>query len=147
MLLLTAFLLFLSERVKGGRKDIGYKEAFVIGIAQAFAVMPGLSRSGSTIATGLLLGVDKSKVAKFSFLMVMIPILGESFLELVSGGFAASESGIDPLVLLLGGVAAFLSGLFACKMMIKIVSKAKLWIFSIYCLAAGALTIILSVMN
>ena len=147
MLLLTAFLLFLSERVKGGRKDIGYKEAFVIGIAQAFAVMPGLSRSGSTIATGLLLGVDKSKVAKFSFLMVMIPILGESFLELVSGGFAASESGIDPLVLLLGGAAAFLSGLFACKMMIKIVSKAKLWIFSIYCLAAGALTIILSVMN
>ena len=147
MLLLTAFLLFLSERVKGGRKDIGYKEAFVIGIAQAFAVMPGLSRSGSTIATGLLLGVDKSKVAKFSFLMVMIPILGESFLELVSGGFAASESGIDPLVLLLGGVAAFLSGLFACKMMIKIVSKAKLWIFSIYCLAAGILTIILSVMN
>ncbi len=147
MLLLTAFLLFLSERVKGGRKDIGYKEAFVIGVAQAFAVMPGLSRSGSTIATGLLLGVDKSKVAKFSFLMVMIPILGESFLELVSGGFAASESGIDPLVLLLGGAAAFLSGLFACKMMIKIVSKAKLWIFSIYCLAAGALTIILSVMN
>ncbi len=147
MLLLTAFLLFLSERVKGGRKDIGYKEAFVIGIAQAFAVMPGLSRSGSTIATGLLLGVDKSKVAKFSFLMVMIPILGESFLELVSGGFAASESGIDPLVLLLGGAAAFLSGLFACKMMIKIVSKAKLWIFSIYCLAAGTLTIILSVMN
>lgn len=141
MLLVTSLLLFLSERIKSGAKDIGYKEAFIVGIAQACAVLPGLSRSGSTIATGLLLGVDKSKIAKFSFLMVLVPILGEAFLELLGGGFSPKESGIAPGVLLAGGVSAFLSGLFACKLMINIVRRAKLWIFSLYCLAVGVITI------
>lgn len=142
MLIVTSFLLFISERINVGSKDISYGRAFVIGIAQAFAVLPGLSRSGSTIATGLLLGVEKSRMAKFSFLMVLVPILGEAFLELVNGGFSASESGIEPSVLLVGGISAFLSGVFACKVMIEIVRKSRLWIFSMYCLAVGVAVIV-----
>ncbi len=116
---------------------IGYKEAFIIGIAQAAAVLPGLSRSGSTISTGLMLGVKKSAVAQFSFLMVLIPILGEAFLELMGGDFSGAESGISALPLILGFITAFLSGLFACTLMISLVKKAKLWGFAIYCAIAG----------
>lgn len=119
-------------------KLIGYKEAIIIGLAQAVAVLPGLSRSGSTISTGLMLGVKKSAVAQFSFLMVLVPILGEAFLELVGGDFSVAESGLSGLSLSLGFVTAFLSGLFACTLMINLVKKAKLWGFAIYCAIAGA---------
>lgn len=146
MLLITAGLLslseYLSKKQNGVGHPVGWKDAIIIGIAQACAVLPGLSRSGSTISTGLLLGVKKADVAQFSFLMVLVPILGEAFLELVSGEFAGESSGIGGLPLLLGFVAAFLSGLFACTLMINIVKKAKLWWFAIYCVIAGALCLI-----
>jgi undecaprenyl-diphosphatase len=104
-------------------------------VAQAIAVIPGLSRSGSTIATGLLCGVKKEEVTRFSFLMVLIPILGEAFLDVVGGDFGQSSVGMLPL--LLGFAAAFVSGLFACKFMIAIVKKAKLRWFALYCALVG----------
>lgn len=111
-----------------------------MGLAQAVAVLPGLSRSGSTIATGLLCGVKKEDVTRFSFLMVLIPILGESFLEMVDGGF--SESTVGTLPLLLGFLAAFVSGLFACRVMIAMVRKARLKWFALYCVLVGLACII-----
>ena len=108
------------------------------------AVLPGLSRSGSTIATGMMLGVKKDQIAKFSFLMVLVPILGEAFLDLVSGEFAASRSGLDPVNLSLGFVSAFVSGLLACKIMIALVKKTKLLGFAIYCAIIGIGCIIYS---
>lgn len=156
MLIVTALLLSVSDYVTKKRarmakdgeeigKEVGYKEAIIIGLAQSVAVLPGLSRSGSTIATGLLCGVKKSSMAQFSFLMVLVPILGEAFLELVSGEFAAGASGISSGALLLGFVSAFVSGFLACKWMINIVKRAKLVYFAIYCALAGVLSIILSV--
>ena len=146
MLFITAGLLslseYLSKKQNGQGRPVGWKDAIIIGIAQACAVLPGLSRSGSTISTGLLLGVKKEDVAQFSFLMVLVPILGEAFLELIGGELAGAESGISALSLSLGFVAAFLSGLFACKLMINIVKKAKLWIFALYCAIVGAACII-----
>lgn len=118
-------------------KMLGYKEAFIIGCTQSFAVLPGLSRSGTTISTGLFLGVKKSAVAQFSFLMVLVPILGEAILELFDGGFSVEASGISFAALSLGFLSAFLSGLFACTLMINLVKKAKLWGFAIYCALAG----------
>ena len=146
-LLLTSALLFFSDlasRVpktsapKQGevRNGISYWQAFVVGLSQALAVIPGLSRSGTTISTGLICGVRRDVMAQFSFLMVLIPILGESFLEVVGGEFASSSVGALPLVL--GFVAAFVSGLFACKVMIALVRKAKLSWFAVYCLIAAA---------
>ena len=122
------------------RNGIGWWQAFVIGIGQAVAVLPGLSRSGTTISTGLLCGVKREVVAQFSFLMVLVPILGEAFLDLVGGDFAASQIGLLPL--LLGFAAAFLSGLFACKVMIALVKRAKLKWFALYCGLVGAAVII-----
>lgn len=156
MLALTAALLCISElsmraaaRRNAGKdanegRSIGFKEAFIIGCAQAIAVLPGLSRSGSTIATGLILGVKKSEVAKFSFLMVIVPILGEAFLDLVGGDFSASAVGTMPLMI--GFVSAFVSGYAACKWMISIVRKAHLWGFAIYCALVGSACIISSIL-
>lgn len=146
-LLATAVLLFFSDYAsRPGRKSvfpenasrngISYKQAFAVGLGQAFAVIPGLSRSGTTISTGLICGVRREVIAQFSFLMVLIPILGETFLEVVGGEFGASSVGALPLVL--GFVSAFLSGLFACKVMIALVKRAKLSWFALYCLAAAA---------
>lgn len=146
-LVLTALLLFFSDfasRRTGGsrasskeyRNGVSYWQAFVIGISQAFAVVPGLSRSGTTISTGLICGVKRSAMAQFSFLMVLVPILGESFLELLKGEFSSSSVGALPLAL--GFVSAFLSGLFACRVMIALVKKARLSWFAIYCLLAAA---------
>jgi len=109
----------------------------VIGLAQAVAVLPGLSRSGATISTGLLLGKDRSAVVKFSFLMVLIPVLGQAFLDLMKGGFSPQASGIPISSLLIGFFAAYLSGLAACSWMIALVKKAKLWGFVLYCALAG----------
>ena len=140
-LLVTALLLILSQRMKSQEKPIKYKDALIIGLAQACAVVPGLSRSGTTIATGLMLGLKKDEVAKFSFLMVLIPILGEAFLQTVSGELSTVSVGIGVLPLICGFLAAFLSGLFACKVMIALVKKAKLTGFAIYCAIAGLISI------
>ena len=126
----------LSER-KGYRNGISYWQAFVVGLGQALAVVPGLSRSGTTISTGLLCGVRRDVMAQFSFLMVMIPILGESFLQLVGGEMTASS--IAPLSLVLGFLAAFVSGLFACRVMIALVKKARLSWFAVYCAIVAVL--------
>lgn len=145
MLLVTAALLafsyFARPRVK---EKISYLDAFIIGLAQACAVLPGLSRSGSTIATGLLLGNKKESVAKFSFLMVLIPILGESLLDLLKGGFSVSASGIPTFSLVVGFVAAFVSGALACRLMLRVVKEGKLIWFAVYCAVAGILTLVLS---
>lgn len=146
MLLVTAALLTFSFYAKPRQKDkISIKDAFIIGLAQACAVMPGLSRSGSTIATGLLLGNKKESLAQFSFLMVIPPILGEALLDIlkaVKGDEAFG--GIDALPLTVGFIAAFVSGCLACKWMINIVKKGKLIYFGIYCAIAGAVTLICS---
>jgi len=147
-LLLTAVLLTFSYYYKPRQKaEISKKDAFIIGLAQACAVLPGLSRSGSTIATGLLLGDDKAKLAQFSFLMVIPPILGEALLDgmkLMKGEAIAGD--IPALSLIVGFVAAFVSGCLACKWMINIVKKGKLVYFGIYCAIAGALTLILNLL-
>ena len=138
MLLLTAILLLVAQCAPSKGFPLKYRDAFVIGIAQAVAVLPGLSRSGATIATGLLLGKERSAVVRFSFLMVLVPILGQAFLDLVQGGFSLEASGISPWSLLVAFAAAYLSGLAACRWMIALVRKAKLWGFVIYCAVAGA---------
>ena len=150
-LLVTAVLLFFSDMASGKgtvltvksdepakeyRNGISYWQALAVGLGQAFAVAPGLSRSGTTISTGLICGVKREVMAQFSFLMVLVPILGEAFLEIVGGGFA--ESSVGALPLLLGFVSAFLSGLLACKVMIALVKKAKLSWFALYCVLAAA---------
>ena len=146
-LIVTALLLFFSDYAsRPGRKSIfpaneyrngiSYWQAFAVGLGQAFAVVPGLSRSGTTISTGLICGVRREVMAQFSFLMVLVPILGETFLELVGGEFGASSVG--GLALVLGFVSAFLSGLFACKAMVALVKKAKLSWFALYCFVAAA---------
>lgn len=145
-LCVTAVLLYVSEwlskRREGLGHEVGYKDAIIIGLAQAVAVLPGLSRSGTTIATGLLCGVKKESVTQFSFLMVLIPILGEAFLELLDllQGEVVSSLGIIPMVV--GFLAAFISGCLACKFMINIVRRQKLIYFAIYCLFAGIFAII-----
>ncbi|MDR1583555.1 MAG: undecaprenyl-diphosphate phosphatase [Prevotellaceae bacterium] len=144
MLLLTAALLLFSHFARKGEKSISYSNAFVIGLAQAFAVLPGLSRSGTTISTGLLLGNNRNEIAKFSFLMVLVPILGEAFLDLIGGDFSPAASGIATFPLIIGFVGAYISGLFACKLMIKLVSQVKLYWFAIYCTVVGIIAIVYS---
>lgn len=145
MLFLTAALLAFSYYAKPRLKEkITFRDALIIGLAQACAVMPGLSRSGSTIATGLLLGNKKESVAKFSFLMVVAPILGEALLDLKKGGFALEASGISAGALATGFIAAFVTGALACNLMINIVKRGKLIYFSYYCVVAGVIAIILS---
>ena len=149
-LIFTSALLFFSDYSsksdsprsggKEARNGISYWQALVVGLGQALAVIPGLSRSGTTISTGLICGVRRDVMAQFSFLMVLIPILGETFLEVVGGEFASSTVGALPL--LVGFVSAFLSGLFACKVMIALVKKAKLSYLAIYCLIAAAVIFI-----
>lgn len=143
-LLVTSFLLYLSGVLKPKEKGITFRNALIIGVAQSVAVIPGLSRSGATISTGLLLGARREDIAKFSFLMVLVPILGEAFLELVSGGFASESTGIGVLPLAAGFLAAFTSGLFACKAMIALVKKTKLKGFALYCAILGVIAIIYS---
>ncbi len=144
MLLLTALLLTLATYLGTGKRDISYRDAFIIGLAQCLAVLPGLSRSGTTIATGLLLGNKKDSIAQFSFLMVLIPILGENILSLLSGEMATSS--ISAGALIAGFLGAFISGWAACKFMIGIVKKGKLVYFAIYCLIVGTIVILSQVL-
>lgn len=145
-LLITASLLLFSYYAKPRQKEhISWKDALVIGIAQAIAVLPGVSRSGSTIATGLMLGNKKESMAQFSFLMVIPPILGEALLDVLK--MLKGEDvmgGIEALPLVIGFLAAFLSGCVACKWMINIVKKGKLIYFGIYCAIVGVVTILCS---
>ncbi len=142
MLLVTALLLFLSHFKQSREREITYLDGLVIGIAQMLAVLPGISRSGATISTGLLLGNKRELVARFSFLMVLVPILGANLLDLMSGEMN-QEGGIGALPLAIGFLAAFISGLLACKWMIGIVKKGKLLYFAIYCLIIGSVAILL----
>jgi len=143
----TAVLLVLASTIKPKEKtELGWRDAFIIGLAQAVAaIFPGLSRSGSTISTGILLGNNKEKIAKFSFLMVLIPILGEAVLDMndfLSVSNAASF--LSPAVLLSGFIAAFITGCVACKWMISLVKRGKLIYFAIYCAIAGTFAVIYS---
>jgi len=143
MLLVTAILLMITHLVKfKQQKEISYLGAFIIGVSQAIAVLPGLSRSGATISTGLLLGNKRADVAQFSFLMVLVPILGETFLNILGGDFSPEASGISMTAMIVGFLAAFLSGLFACKVMIAIVKRSKLIYFAGYCAIVGVATLI-----
>ena len=154
-LIVTACLLTLSDWMAGRkasgkdaagdgaaeyRNGISFWQALVVGIGQALAVIPGLSRSGTTISTGLICGVKRQNMAQFSFLMVLVPILGEAFLDIVGGAFSSSSVGVGPL--LAGFAAAFVSGLFACKVMIALVRKAQLKWFGLYCVLAGLAVLI-----
>ena len=136
----------LSADVPEVRNGINFWQAFVVGIGQALAVAPGLSRSGTTIATGLLCGVKRSVMAQFSFLMVLVPILGEQFLDILKAvsGEVSLGGGLSLVCLAAGFVAAFLAGLFACKAMVALVRKAKLGWFALYCLVVAVLIFILA---
>lgn len=151
-LLVTAALLLFSDfatsrravAVESSRNGISWWQAFVVGLGQAVAVVPGLSRSGTTVSTGLICGVKRDVVAQFSFLMVLVPILGEAFLDVVGGDFAAASIGALPLAL--GFLAAFFSGYIACVAMIALVKKARLRWFALYCALVGIGVIIYSVL-
>lgn len=135
MLLLTGILLFLADRAKNTNREVSFKHALIIGIAQAIAILPGISRSGATIATSVLLGIDRSKAAKFSFLMVVPLIFGKMIKDILSGDVA--DSTVPFTELTVGFFAAFFTGLLACKLMISLVKKSKLIYFSIYCFLVG----------
>lgn len=141
-LVVTALLLFFSGRFGAKEGKITYGKAFIVGIGQALAVIPGLSRSGTTISTGLLCGIRRGEIAQFSFLMVLVPILGEAFLDIVGGEAAASSVGALPLAV--GFLTAFASGLFACKAMMALVKKARLDWFALYCAVVGLAVVFFS---
>lgn len=145
MLLVTALLLFLTTRVQSEGKSINFAHAFIIGLAQMCAILPGISRSGSTIATALLMNIDKEKAAKFSFLMVLIPIFGQAVLDIkdILEDPGLWSLGVD--ITIAGFLASFFSGLFACTIMLKIVKQGKLYYFSIYCTLVGLLAIAVGV--
>lgn len=135
MLLFTGILLFLADRAKSTNREVSFKHAIIIGIAQAIAILPGISRSGATIATSVLLGIDRAKAAKFSFLMVVPLIFGKMIKDILSGDVL--DSTVPFAELTVGFFAAFFTGLLACKLMISLVKKSKLIYFSIYCFLVG----------
>lgn len=146
MLLITALLLFFTDRSKNPQQEHSWKTVFITGLAQAVAILPGISRSGATIATSILLGVKKEEAARFSFLMVLPPIVGATLLKvkaLFSEEMVATEQ-LEPHLLIIGFLAAFIAGCFACTWMINLVKKSKLSYFAIYCALAGTLAIIFS---
>lgn len=154
-LLVTAFLLLLSDfltsrlnYVNNYRNGISYWQALLVGVGQAFAVAPGLSRSGTTIATGLVSGVKRDRIAQFSFLMVLVPIVGEQFLDCLGLVFlpaGETVASVGAVPILVGALSAFLSGLFACKVMIAIVKKARLGWFALYCALVGTLILVFGI--
>ena len=139
MLIITALLLWLADKAKDTQKPVSFQNAFTIGVAQAIAMLPGISRSGATISTSVLLGNDKARAARFSFLMVVPLIFGKIAKDLLSGDIT-TESG-NFTALSVGFVAAFISGLIACTWMIKLVKKSKLSWFAIYCLIVGVIAV------
>lgn len=145
MLIITGLLLFLADRAKNTNKKVSYVDAFVIGVSQAIAMLPGISRSGATISTSVLLGNDKSKAARFSFLMVVPLILGKIAKDILSGDLTYDSQSFPALAI--GFVAAFIAGLFACTWMIKLVKRSKLKYFAIYCAIVGVIAITVSLIN
>ncbi|HAN19216.1 MAG: UDP-diphosphatase [Bacteroidetes bacterium GWC2_33_15] len=143
MLIITALLLAFTYYAKDRQKEISYKDSLVIGIAQAIAVIPGISRSGATIATGLYLGNKKEHIARFSFLMVLIPIIGANLMSLKGTDFSQSSS-VSVVPLIIGFIAAFVTGLLACRWMINIVKRGKLIYFAVYCFIIGLIAILFS---
>jgi len=143
MLIITALLLYLADRAKNTNKSVSFSNAFIIGISQAIAILPGISRSGATISTSVLLGNDKTKAARFSFLMVVPLIFGKIAKDILNGELTYESSNFLPLSI--GFVAAFIAGLFACTWMIALVKKSKLTYFSIYCAIVGLIAIIWAV--
>lgn len=139
--IISALFLVLTLFIKPKEKPIGYIDSFIIGIAQAIAVLPAISRSGVTIATGMMLGNKKSEIAKFSFLMVLIPIIGANLVEMRSGNF--TTEGTSLYIILIGFTAAFISGYFACKWMINLVKRGNLLWFAVYCIFVGIFSILL----
>jgi undecaprenyl-diphosphatase len=135
MLVLTGLLLFLADRAKRSEKTVGFGHAFIIGISQAIAILPGISRSGATISTSVLLGIDREKAARFSFLMVVPLILGKIAKDLMDGNISSELTNVMPLAV--GFTAAFISGLVACTWMISLVKKSQLRYFSYYCFVVG----------
>jgi len=145
MLIVTAILLFLADKAKNTDKKVSFKNAFIIGISQAIAMIPGISRSGATISTSVLLGNDKTKAARFSFLMVVPLIFGKIAKDLFSGELSFESQNITALSF--GFIAAFVAGLFACTWMIALVKKSKLSYFAIYCVVVGVIAITFSLLN
>jgi undecaprenyl-diphosphatase len=142
MLLITGALLILADRAKNTDKEVTYSSAIIVGIAQAIAILPGISRSGATISTSVLLGIDREKAARFSFLMVVPLIFGKIGKDILFGEFTAGTE--NSMVLVFGFIAAFLTGTIACVWMIKLVKKSKLSYFAIYCFILGITAITLS---
>ena len=139
--MISAMLLFMTLFIKPKERPIGFIDSFIIGVAQAIAVLPGISRSGATIATGMMIGNKKSDIAKFSFLMVLLPIIGANLVEMKSGDF--STEGTSVFVIITGFVTAFIAGYFACKWMINLVKKGNLIWFAVYCMIVGVFSILL----
>ena len=140
MLILTGFLLFMADKAKPSEKKINIKSSIIIGISQAIAIIPGISRSGATISTAVLLGIDKENAAKFSFLMVVPLIFGKVLKDLTSSEVLVNNNDILPLIF--GFIFSFITGMIACKWLIKLVKNSKLKYFSIYCFIVGTLSII-----
>ena len=138
---ISAFFLALTLIIKPRERAMTYLDSFIIGLAQALAILPGISRSGATISTGMMLGNKKSDIAKFSFLMVLVPVMGANFLEMTSGNF--SKEGTSFFVILIGFLTAFVSGYLACKWMITIVKKGSLKWFAVYCVLVGIYSLLL----
>ncbi len=136
LLLVTATILYFADRATAGTKEVGPKEAILIGIAQMIAILPGVSRSGATISASVILGIKRTEAARFSFLMVIPLIFGKMAKDLLDGAFNVKEFSLLPLVL--GFIAAFITGLFACNLMIKVVQNSKLGYFALYCFMVGA---------
>ncbi len=142
MLLITATLLFLTRFVPKNTKGVTLKSALTIGIAQTLAILPGISRSGATISTALFFGIERTQAIRFSFLMVLIPIFGANFLKIISMSEQAGTGTIDIAPMVIGAVAAFTTGVAACRWMLNIVRRGKIEYFSIYCLIVGITAII-----
>ncbi len=143
MLLVTGLVLFLADRSKDTTKKVSFLYSIIIGISQAIAILPGISRSGATIATSVILGIDRGRAARFSFLMVVPLIFGKIIKDLFSNEFSTTGLDLNPMII--GFIAAFITGLFACKLMIALVKKSKLIYFSIYCFIVGTIAIIFSI--
>ncbi len=145
MLIITGLLLLFTHFKKPQQKEVGFIHSFIIGIAQAFAVLPGISRSGATIATGLLVGIEKEKATRFSFLMVLLPIIGITLLQVVELSQQPAPT-IKAIPLIVGFVAAFVSGYFACRWMLRIVRQMQLYYFSLYCFFIGGIAIFANIL-
>ena len=144
MLIVTGLLLFVADKAKNTTQSVSFGQSLIIGIAQAIAILPGISRSGATISTSVILGIDREKAARFSFLMVVPLIFGKMAKDILSGEMASESAALIPLIA--GFIAAFITGLIACKWMISLVKKSQLKYFSYYCFSIGVLAIIFTVL-